>query len=298
MTAPASAPRYVVVSPVRDEEAFLEDTIRSMREQTVLPQAWVLVDDGSSDRTGEIADRHAAEVPWIHVVHRDDRGFRAAGAGVIDAFYAGLEALEAGGRGASDWELLVKLDGDLSLDPDYFERCLARFRRDPGLGIGGGVIYSRAGGELRKERHPAFHVRGATKIYRRTCWEAIGGLLHVPGWDTLDEVKANQLGWRTATFDDIRLVQLRFTGDGGGQWSTWVKNGRAAYICGYHPLFVLSRAVWRLFGRPYLSATLGLLWGFASARFSGVRRVEDGALVAYLRDQQLRRLLGRSTIWR
>src|SRR4030095_3818867 len=141
--------------------------------------------------------------------------------GVVDAFYSGYERLAG-----IDWGFLVKLDGDLDFEDDYFERCLARFAKQPDLGIGGGVIYSQVGGQLKEEEHPAFHVRGATKIYRRACWEQIGGLLRVPGWDTLDEVKANQLGWHTGSFPEVRIVQQRFTGEGGGQWPTWVKNGR------------------------------------------------------------------------
>ena len=284
---------YVVVTPVRDEEKFLGRTIASMRAQTIPPRAWVIVDDGSKDRTGEIAEAAAREVAWIQVVRRSDRGFRAAGGGVVDAFYAGFERLAG-----MEWDFLVKLDGDLDFESDYFERCLAHFAQRPDLGIGGGVIYSRIGGLLREEEHPAFHVRGATKIYRRACWDQIGGLLRVPGWDTLDEVKANQLGWRTASFPDVRIVQQRFTGDGGGQWQTWVKNGRAAYICGYHPLFVLARAARRLLGKPYLSASAGLLYGYLTARRSGAQRVADAGLIRYLREQQIRRLSGRSTIWR
>lgn len=283
---------YAIVTPVRDEEEFLEETIASVRGQTEAPAAWVIVNDGSTDRTGAIIDRAAQETPWIHAVHRVDRGYRAAGSGVMEAFYGGLETLDV-----DDWDFLVKLDGDLKFASDYFARCLDRFATDPRLGVGGGVIYNRINGELVLERHPRFHVRGATKIYRRDCWDQIGGLYKLPGWDTLDEVSANMDGWTTLSFDDLHIEQLRYTGDADGQWRNWVKNGRANHISGYHPVYVLARAAARALRRPRFVASAGILWGYFGSPLKGIKRIEDDRLVRYLRSQQMRRLTGRKSIW-
>ncbi|MBW2245333.1 MAG: glycosyltransferase family 2 protein [Deltaproteobacteria bacterium] len=285
--------RYVIVSPVRDEAENIEATIESVIGQTLLPAEWIIVNDGSSDRTGEIVERAIADYPWIHVVHQPDRGYRAAGSGVMEAFYAGYESITR-----TDWDFLVKLDGDLHFESDYFEHCLKNFDAEPGLGIGGGVIYNMINGVEVLERHPRFHVRGATKIYRRECWEAIGGLVKQPGWDTLDEVHAHELGWVTRSFYDNRLVQLRYTGDAAGQWKNWVKNGRACYVVGYHPLFILARAFMRLFKRPFLVASVGILWGFVHAAMTGAEKIAPPNVVRYLREQQLRRLVGMSSIWK
>lgn len=284
--------RYAVVSPARDEEAFLADTIECMVAQSAPPAEWVIIDDGSRDRTGEIAEEYARKHDWIRVVHREDRGFRQAGGGVIDAFYAGFDRLSI-----RDWDFVVKLDADLVFAGDYFARCLAEFAARPRLGIGGGVIYNEIDGRLELEKHPAFHVRGATKIYRRACWQEIGGLHRVAGWDTLDEVKANQLGWETRSFADVPLRQKRFTGDAAGQWSNWVKNGRASYISGYHPLFLLAKAAARLPRRPRLTASAGLVVGFFGALAARTPQIDDPELIRYLRRQQLRRLVGRSSVW-
>src|SRR5690348_11284020 len=109
---------YAIITAVRDEEQFIESTIQSVLTQSRRPKEWVIVNDGSRDRTGEIADRYATQHAWIHVVHRADRGFRKPGGGVMEAFYDGYDKLET-----KDWSFLVKLDGDLSFDSTYFERC-------------------------------------------------------------------------------------------------------------------------------------------------------------------------------
>lgn len=289
----AKSTRYVVITPVRDEEAHLQSTIESMIHQTVLPQEWVIVDDGSQDGTGNIIDDYASRYPWIRAVHRKDRGFRKAGGGVVDAFNDGYHALQP-----SEWEFIVKFDGDLTFGPDYFEKCFDEFDQDPKLGVGGGVICYVSDGQKRFEEGPAFHVRGASKIYRKACWDGLGGLLPAPGWDTMDEVKANSLGWTTSSFPHLHLVHQRATGSADGLWSTLVKYGRANYICGYHPLFMFSKCLVRLFRKPYLIGSVGLMYGFTSAYLTNMPQVDDRAAIAYLRRQQINRLLHRETIWR
>lgn len=285
--------RYVVITPVRDEEKFVAATIAAVRAQTILPSEWVIVDDGSTDQTGRIIEEQAAETPWIRVVNRPNRGFRKSGAGVVEAFYDGYRALQS-----EDWDFVVKLDGDLTFASDYFEKCLAHFDQQPRLGIGGGEIYHDLGGELRLEVNPRFHVRGATKIYRRACWEAIGGLLAAPGWDTIDEVKANMLAWQTCSFPELRLVHHRITGSADGFLRNQVKHGTVCYVCGYHPLFVAASGLRRLTHKPYLIGSAAIFYGFLKGYLSGSPRVNDAQFISYVRDQQLRRLGGLETIWK
>jgi glycosyltransferase involved in cell wall biosynthesis len=289
----AQTTRYVVITPVRDEEEHLQSTIESMLRQTILPKEWVIVDDGSKDGTGKIIDDYASRYPWIRAVHRKDRGFRKAGGGVVDAFNDGYRALTCG-----DWDFMTKFDGDLTFETDYFEKCFDEFYRDDKLGVGGGVICYVLDGLKTFEEAPAFHVRGATKIYRKACWDGIGGFLVAPGWDTMDEVKANSLGWTTRSFPHLHLVHHRDTGAADGLWKTLVKYGRANYICGYHPLFMLSKCFVRLFRKPYVVGSIGLLYGFVSGYVTNIPQVDDPVTIAYLRRQQMSRLLHRETIWR
>jgi len=289
----ANDTKYVLVTPVRDEEAYIALTIESVARQTVLPKEWVIVDDGSKDRTGQIIDEYARQYPWIRTVHRQDRGYRKWGAGIIEAFYDGFHALSC-----RDWEFLCKLDGDLSFEPDYFEGMWEKFSANPRLGIAGGYLYHMENGKRTIEGHPVFHVRGGAKIYRRACWEALGGLWVGPGSDTADEVKANMLGWSSESFADMQIQHHRWTGASWGRWGGVVKNGKTDYVSGYHPLFLLAKAGARLFQRPFVVGSVALVYGYIQARLERIPRVDDPELIRYLRRQQIAKLTGRETIWK
>jgi len=288
--------RYAIITPVRNEAEFLPGVISSVVCQTIRPVEWFIVNDGSVDRTGEIIEAAAAKYDWIRPLNRPDRGFRKSGGGVMEAFHEGLHRLQT-----TDWDFLVKLDGDLTFGADYFEKCFGRFDANPKLGIGGGLVCNEVAGRrvLDSTDDPKFHVRGATKVYRRACWDAIGGLIRTTGWDTMDEVKANMLGWKTSTFSELPLIHHRKTGESDGCWRNWFKNGRANYNVGYHPLFMLGKCVRRAFRRPYLVASLALGCGFVTGYFSHApQRVADRKLIRYLRGEQLRALLGKKCLWK
>lgn len=284
--------RYVVVSPVRDEREHLAKTVESVIGQTIRPAEWVIVNDGSTDGTAEIIDRYAARYPWLHAVHRENRGFRKSGGGVMEAFSEGY-----GHLGSADWEYLVKLDGDLSFSADYFESCFREFEKNPRLGIGGGGIYHVVDGKMEFEKTPLFHVRGATKIYRKECWNDIGGLIKAPGWDTLDEVKANMKGWETRSFQELKVAHHRFTGEADGGWRNAVKNGLGAYISGYHPLFMILKSLRWMAKRPYVVCSAGLVYGYATGYVQRVDRVNDPDLIRYIRREQLKRIFFIESIW-
>jgi poly-beta-1,6-N-acetyl-D-glucosamine synthase len=286
---------FAIISPVRNEADFLPRTIEATLSQTLKPRAWVIVDDGSTDDTLAIAQKAASQHAFIKTVTRKDRGFRLAGAGVIEAFYDGYGLLKD-----EPWEFLVKMDGDVTFDATYFEQCFARFKSDPKLGIGSGTVCCLKSNVLQPEStvDPAFHVRGATKIYRRVCWDAIGGLIRAPGWDTMDEVKANMLGWKTLTFPEINLLHLRHAGEAYGAWSNWTKNGMANYVVGYHPLFMLLKCCKRVFVRPYVLSAVGLFFGYFKGYITRRAQVDDKALIRYFKGQQMNLLLGKKSLWK
>lgn len=285
--------RYVVITPVRNERKHIATTIEAVVKQSVKPSEWIIVDDGSRDGTPAIVEQYAALYQWIRPVVRRDRGYRYSGAGVVEAFYDGFHTLQT-----HDWDFLVKLDGDLDLPPDYFEKAFEHFQAEPRLGIGGGSLYHIINGVPKLEKGPRFHVRGATKIYRKDCWKAIGGLQIAPGWDIVDEVKANMLGWLTESFEDVRAVHHRFTGTAESRWKNLVKNGKAYYFAGYHPLFLAAKCAYRLADEPYIVGSFAMAVGFLSGYLKRTPKIDDPALIHFLRHQQLQRLWGQETIWK
>lgn len=284
---------YIVISPVRNEAQFLPQTVSSMKSQTCLPLKWVIVNDGSTDNTAALVRDASRQSSWIESVERRDRGFRQPGVGVVDAFYDGFQRVEKLG-----WRYVVKMDGDLRLPEDYFERLIAAFERDSRLGICSGDIFNQTdhGLVLDSPTDPEFHVRGAAKMYRRECWTDIGGIQHVTGFDSIDNIAARMRNWNTRRIHDLPVIHLRKTGAAGGTWRNAYKNGIGANAIGYHPAFLLAKCIKRTAHGCPLDA-LGQFCGYVAGYFARIPRVRDKDLVSYLRHQQWNRLIGKQSIW-
>ena len=284
--AHAGSVKYAVITPVRDEAEFIEKTLYSMVRQTVRPTEWVIVDDGSTDQTPEMVAGYAAGHPWLSLVRRADRGARQRGKGVVEAFYAGYETLTA------DYDFIVKLDGDLSFEPDYFESLLREFAASPRLGIAGGGVYERLDGHNWVLRAARDHVRGPTKVYRRACFEEIGGLVPALGWDGVDEWKARSLGWEVRSFLDLKVLHYRVTGSATGSLKSRLEEGYGAYYMGYHPLFLIARGIQHMSSRPYLTGGMAMIVGFFIAPIRRKERLQDTSVIRYVRRTQFKQLLG------
>ncbi len=276
----------VVISPCRDEAQFVALTLRSVVNQTRRPDHWMIVDDGSSDATADIVSRYAADHPWIELMRRQRGGPRQLGPGVVAAFNAGLAHL-----GNAPFDVIAKLDCDLEFGPDCFAAILAHFD-DARVGMASGTTSLKAGPQLVSERYTAYHVPGQAKFYRRTCFEQIGGLQPIYGWDIIDETDARRHGWTTLSDPTIVMVHHRRQGAALGTWQGRIIWGRGAYAIGSHPLFALARGLYRMAERPWVIGGLAFLWGFFSGYFHPeVQRTPDGDLIRYLRHEQFYRLL-------
>jgi poly-beta-1,6-N-acetyl-D-glucosamine synthase len=289
MTPSEGTPLYVIVTPARDEAAYLPDLARSLFAQTVPFTRWVIVDDGSTDGTLELARGYEAADGRVTVHARGDRPDRRAGCGDIEAFNAGLALVGDVDR----YDFVGKLDADLVLPPDYFERLFAEFAARPRLGIAGGHCYNRSGGRVVLDKVPDSHVRGATKTFRRECFRDLKALPEVPGWDTVDEVKARARGWETQSLRDPGVIhQKPVTGGSGSVLHGRFVLGRISHYLGYRPSYVALRVVRNVGKPPYVAGGVAMACGYVSGVLRRERRLDDPEFRQELRAYQRERVAG------
>jgi poly-beta-1,6-N-acetyl-D-glucosamine synthase len=278
---------YIIISPVRNEEKYIENTVLSIISQTIKPSQWVIVNDGSIDSSRKIAEKYAKKHDWIKIVDRPDRGFTELGKGVVEAFNEGFKNISF-----RDWDYIVKLDCDISLDEKYFEKLLHNFNENMQLGIAGGTCYTAQKNSLYEEKVPEFHPMAAARIYSRECFKDIGGLVKTLGWDTIDLLRAQMNGWQTKRFKELKIIHYRKMASRNGLWEGKIRAGRNFYITGYHPIFLVARSIYRLKERPFLLESFGVNYGYLQAMWRREPFVVTPKEKVFLRRQQLRRLFG------
>jgi poly-beta-1,6-N-acetyl-D-glucosamine synthase len=250
--------RYIIISPVKNEEDKVQVTIQSVLNQTILPIRWIIVDDGSSDQTANIVEQYVRKYSWIRLLQLPYSSERNLGWAEIRAFGAGYDLIKD-----EAYDFIVKLDGDLELPKDYFARLFYRFSQDNKLGIASGECMERKGEGWRPSSGPSYHAVGASKIVRRQCFEEIDGFMFHRGWDTVDEIRAQVKGWKTTHFEDIPFYHLRREGAANGPISTAILHGEVYYWTGGGVLFLLLKFFHRSAKeRPLLLVGLAMLWGY------------------------------------
>jgi biofilm PGA synthesis N-glycosyltransferase PgaC len=273
-----TAQTYAVITPVRDEAENLARLADCMQAQTIQPDAWVIVDNGSVDDTLELAERLAAVHDWIRAITAEPADVARPGAPIVRAFNVGLAQLDVLP------DVVVKLDADVSMGDDYFERILAAFTADPRLGIAGGACFELRDGVWEETFVTGDAVRGASRCYRRECLEAVSPLEERVGWDGIDELKANLLGWKTRLLRDVPFRHHRRVGErDGSSTARWRRQGEGAYYMGYRFSYLTLRTLHHAVRQP---AALAMIRGYAGAAVRREPRCADDAVRDYLRDQQ------------
>jgi len=281
--------KYLVITPVKDEERYVEHTLRSMVNQTVKPVGWIIVDDGSSDRTPELLEKYAAENSFIRVLKSPRGQPRMPGSAVIRAFNRGYELAKE-----YEYDLIVKFDCDLSFEPDYFEKLIAKFAADPKLGIASGVyLEAPEPGRWVEISMPSYHACGASKMMRRECFEQIGGFIPAKGWDTVDEIRAMARGWRTTHFTGLKMKHWKLEGSGIGTVRTNLMHGEIYYLTGGSKLFFLLKLLHRLTCRPFLVGGCAMFWGYLRTMFQQKQRLVTDVEARCYRALLNGRILGR-----
>lgn len=283
--------RYVLITPARNEEAYLEGTIQSVVAQTVRPVRWVIVSDGSTDGTDEIAKRYAAQHDWIEVLRMPDHRDRqfAAKANCFNAGYARLKGLE--------YDIIGNLDADITFSTDYFEFLLGKFVESPKLGVAGTPFVEDAG---QRDNHTYAHqfaqlehVSGACQMFRRAAFEQVGGYVPIKGGaiDWIAVTTARMKGWQTRTFLEKTCLHHRKLGTGtDSKLMVKFRYGQKAYYVGGHPVWELLRGFFQMRKQPWIIGGLYFQCGFLWAAVTRMKRPVSPELIAFHREEQMMRL--------
>jgi poly-beta-1,6-N-acetyl-D-glucosamine synthase len=276
--------RYAAITPARDEAENLTRLAASLAAQTVTPTEWIVVDDGSADGSREVITALATVYPWMRGL--DSRGLEMnAGplgrAPSVDrsviAFNTGIDALR------SQPDILVKLDADVSFEPNFFELLLRAFEDDPQLGIAGGECLELEKGVWRLKSATDTQVRGATRAYRWSCFEDVAPLPERLGWNGIDEAKARLAGWETHSIRGVRFRNHRAEDERGNTWLSYEAQGAAARYMGYRGSYLVARSLFRALRHP---RALGMVAGWMKAVRDGQERFDDPAVRRYIRSEK------------
>jgi glycosyltransferase involved in cell wall biosynthesis len=278
---------YVLITPARNEAQFIEKTILSVVGQTVHPLRWVIVDDGSSDATVELVKKYVDANPWIELVERPKRRERHF-AGKVHAFNAGLERVAN-----LEYEVIGNLDADVSFDADFFEFLLERFRLDSRLGVAGTIFKEEGYSSDTDSFEGRNHVAGQCQLFRRKCWEEIGGYIphKAGGIDWMAVTTARMLGWKTQSFREKCYFHYRRMGTAErGVLASMFSYGEKDYYLGGHPLWQMFRVTYRAMKRPYFVGGMALLLGYLWAMIRRTERPVSTELMKFHRHEQMAKL--------
>lgn len=278
--------KYVLITPARNEAAFIKQTIKSVVRQTILPIKWVIVSDGSTDGTDDIVKKYAAKHQWIELVRMPERKERHF-AGKVHAFNAGYAKMRD-----LNYDIIGNLDADITFDEDYFSFLLSKFVKNPKLGVGGTPF--REGSHQYDYRFTSIeHVSGACQLFRQECFESIGGYVprKIGGIDLVAVLTARMKGWQTRTFPEKIFVHHRKMGKGmHSRLMDFFRWGRGDFMLGGHPIWEIFRSIYQMKNKPFILGGGLRLVGFYWAMLTRVEKCVPDELVAFRRKEQMSRL--------
>jgi biofilm PGA synthesis N-glycosyltransferase PgaC len=278
---------YVLITPARNEEAFIEKTIESMIHQTFPPVKWVIVDDASTDKTPEIISHYLAQHPWMEMVQmppRRDRSFAAK----VHSFNAGYQRVKG-----LQYEIIGNLDADISFDKDFFAFLVGRFAEDPALGVAGTIFREEGYSSETDSFEGQKHVSGQCQLFRRRCFEEIGGYIphRAGGIDWMAVTTARMMGWKTKSFREKSFFHHRHLGTAErGALASMFSYGQKDYYLGGHPIWEFFRVAYRITKRPYIFAGLALGLGYCWASLRRTPRPVSSELMTFHRQEQMLKL--------
>ena len=288
---------YVLVTPARNEVAFIEMTIRSVIAQTVRPLKWVIVSDGSTDGTDDVVRKYTEAHSWIELIRLPERSQRDF-VGKVAAVNAGRARMNI-----LPYEAIGNLDADISFEPDYFAFLLEKLSDDPRLGLVGTPYRDPVNPPYDYRFASIEHVTGPCQLFRRECFDAIGGYMPVKGGaiDRIADISSRMNGWKTRTYTEKVYLHHRHTGTAQqGLLMAKFRDGGKDYAVGTSPIWELFRTVYQMTKRPLIVGGLLTGAGYVWALMRRVERPVSPEMVAFCRREQMQRLrsfLTGATLW-
>ena len=279
--------KYVLITPAKNEEANICKTIESVIAQTVLPSAWVIVSDGSTDRTDELVKEYEKKHPFIHFLRNESPAAKDFSS-KVNAFNKGFAALKI-----KNYSFIGNLDGDVSFEPNYFGKIISLMQQQPKLGIAGGLVHEVYNGQVKPMKTSLNSVAGAVQLFRRECFEGIGGYMPIKmgGIDSAAEICARAQGWDVITYPKFKVFHHgRVLTGKGNPVQAMYQMGLSHYMLGYHPLFHVASSFSRLLHRPLFVGGVSFLLGYCVGFCRKQKIVLPVEVVQFLRKEQMSRL--------
>ncbi len=276
--------RHIVITPSRDESDLLPNLIESMKEQSIRPSQWIIVDHNSKDDTRRIVQEYMRENSWIEYLRVSDEKPRRRGSQIAKLFNDGINS------STIDWDFCSKIDADMVLPRDYFQRIFSEFEKSINLGIASGSCYVLEGRRKITETVSKDHTRGGLKTYRRDCYSSMGGISQVNGWDGIDNIVAQMKGWETRNFPEIEVRHMRRTGAYRGLSRGCFEAGQFAYSMRYLMPYIVARSIHRMFSKPPIIGGIAMFLGYVQAFLSRHPPACNSEVIAHLRKKQKKRI--------
>ena len=282
--------KYIIITPMKNEEKYIYKTINSIINQSITPLEWIIVNDGSTDISEEIIKSYSKKYVWIKLINLKTHGeVRKGGQKVVRAFNSGFRSISD-----NNYDFVVKLDADISFEKDYFESVFNEFSANPKLGVCGGIIYNAISDSLfKEEKSAAYHVRGAFKCYRKKCFQDIGGFKEIWNWDGVDIMETLYLGWESKQINK-KVYHHRPTTSAYNKFSHTFKCGYEYYRIGNSLLLMIIRSIAYINKKPIIVGSLLLFFGYLYGIFTRADKViSDKKLISFINRFHLKRAIGK-----